>query len=168
MGRTKALIEIHGVPMAARVAATLRSAGLADVVLVGGDVDELMTLGLPVVDDRFPGDGPVGGLLTALHHFDGRDVMLVPCDVPFLDVASVELLRRSFDGSPADVVVARTDRIEPLCALWRSSARVQVQHAFDAGTRAMYRVLGGLVVVEVDVDGDALRNVNHPDDLPAG
>lgn len=168
MGRTKALIEIDGVAMAVRVAATLRAAGFSDVVLVGGDAEELATLGLPVVDDLFPGEGPVGGLLTALRHFDGRDVLLVPCDVPFLDTESVERVRRAFDDSTVDVSVARTDRIEPLCALWRSNAGVQVQRAFDGGTRAMHRVLHELVVGEVDVDVGALRNLNHPGDLPAG
>ena len=167
MGRTKALIEIDGRPMATRVATTLRSAGCPNVVLVGGDSGELMTLGLPVVDDRFPGEGPVGGLLTALRHFEGRDVMLVPCDIPFLDVASVERVRQSFERCAADVAVARTDRIEPLCAMWRSNAHVQIQRAFDGGARAMHQVLDALVVVEVQVDGDALRNINQPDDLPA-
>ena len=35
MGRTKALVEIDGVPMAARVAAALAGAGCESVVLLG-------------------------------------------------------------------------------------------------------------------------------------
>lgn len=167
MGRTKALIEVDGVPMARRVADALRAAGCADVVLVGGDADELGSLGVPIVADLFPGEGPVGGVVTAMRHFQGRDVVVVPCDVPYLDPATVEQLCSASDASDDEVIVARTDRIEPMCALWRAEALSATETAFGHGTRALHAVLDILSTRAVDVSASALRNVNVPGDLPA-
>ena len=61
---------------------------------------------------------------------------------------------------------ARTDRIEPLCALWNPSCRDAVQQAFDSGERSLLEVFKMLNVIEVPVHPLALRNVNTPEDLP--
>lgn len=66
MGCDKALIEIDGRPMAARVADALRAGGCAPVLAVGGDGHALAAVGLVPVTDRWPGEGPLGGLATAL------------------------------------------------------------------------------------------------------
>ena len=167
MGRTKALIDVDGLPMARRVETALRSGGCSDVVLIGGDPDELAVLGLPIVGDRHPGEGPVGGLLTAMNHFTGRDVMVVACDIPYLTATAVDRVRAAFAQGSADVAVARTDRVEPMCAVWRSTALTEIQASFDNGTRSMHRILDGLLVEFVTLDGDVVRTVNRPADLPS-
>ena len=166
MGRTKALIDVDGLPMARRVETALRSGGCSEVVVVGGDTDELAVLDLPIVGDRYPGEGPVGGLLTALHHFADGHVMVVACDLPALSATAVDRMLGAFARSSADAVVARTSRAEPLCAVWRATALPPVQAAFDGGIRAMHRVLDELAVDHVTLEGDTLHNVNHPADLP--
>ena len=164
MGRTKALVEVGGVPMAARVAAALRGAGCAPVALVGGDPTELAPLGLDVVADAWPGEGPLGGVRTALA-WSGTDVVVAACDLPEVDVATVRALLDAAAAGAADVVVARTDRVEPALAWGAPSAGAHLAAAFDAGERALHRAFAGLRVVEVAADPSALRNVNRPSDL---
>jgi molybdopterin-guanine dinucleotide biosynthesis protein A len=170
MGRTKAVLEYEGRPMGARVADALADAGCEPVVLVGGAPDELAPLGRPLLADLHPGAGPVGGVVTAL--VEGRRigadaVAVVACDLPRLDGAVVRALREALAATPdAAVAVARTDRIEPACALWRTDAVDRVEAAFAAGTRALHLVIDAEVSVEVDVDSSRLRNVNTPEDLP--
>ncbi len=93
-------------------------------------------------------------------------VIVVACDLPALGaddlVAMIAAVRRHPD---ADVVVARTTRIEPACAIWRPAATGAIREFFDAGERAIHRVIEHLASVEVDVDPAALRNINTPDDL---
>ena len=168
MGRTKALIEVDGVPMALRVADALVAGGCTQVVLVGGDADELSPLNIAVIADLHPGDGPLGGVLTAIGHAGSSDdVIVVACDLPHLRATAVAALVSAAAESPAaDVVVAHTDRREPACALWRARAAPALQQAFDGGTRALHQVFGGLVIVDVDVDPGELVNVNRPGDVP--
>ena len=168
MGRDKALVEVDGTAMAVRVAAALRDGGCDPVVAIGGDADALGTLGLTVIADGHPGEGPLGGILTALavaSPTDGTEetVVVVSCDVPWLTADVVATLVRSRAGH--DVAVGRTDRRQPLCAAWRSPAPAASTAAFAGGERAVHAVLDRLDVVEVDIDPAVLRNVNTPADL---
>jgi len=170
MGRTKALIEIDGVPMAARAAAALRSAGCARVVAYGGDPVELAPIGVPVLPDRYPGCGPLGGVLGLLESYaetgDDVSVLVVACDLPALTGDHlVDLVDAARARPDADVVVARTSAIEPVCAVWRPSATERLRRLFDAGERALHTAIAHLERVEVDVEPAALRNINTPAEL---
>ena len=171
MGRNKALIEIDGVPMASRVAAALRAAGCIRVVAYGGDPVELAPLGLPVVPDRHPGCGPLGGVLGVLESVEPGDaavsgVFVVACDLPSLSGPSLAgMVVAAGERPDVDVVVARTSAIEPTCAIWAGSATESLRRSFEEGERALHRAIGRLRSLEVDVDPAALRNINTPDEL---
>lgn len=194
MGRTKALIQVDGVAMADRVLASLRSIGADPLFVYGGDIDELSTLSAPVVPDEFPGEGPVGGVLGALTHLADTDrdttdsdiagdassddatfetvaggieaAFVLPCDVAMIDRATLSPLLDAFVEHRGRVVVARTDRMESMCAIWPIASRAEISLLFDAGERALHRVVQQLAHVEVDVDPQGLVNINTPDDLP--
>ncbi len=168
MGRTKALVEVDGVPMAARVAGALSDAGCESVVLYGGDPIELATLDWPVLADLHPGEGPLGGVLGVLELFAAQatDLLIVACDLAHLSPTDVGALVDAARQRPdADVVVANGGRPEPTCALWRSATLERVRSAFDGGERALHRVLAGLRTVEVPLPPTSLRNINTPGDL---
>jgi molybdopterin-guanine dinucleotide biosynthesis protein A len=164
MARDKALVVIDGTAMAARVAAALTEGGCDPVVMIGGDQPALAALGLVVVDDRWPGEGPLGGIITALQYFDAPTVVAA-CDLPWLDPSVVRALRAA---AGADVAVATTDRDEPLCACWMPTALPELRRRFGEGERAVHRTLLSLNVCRVPVAAAALRNVNSPADLPPG
>jgi molybdopterin-guanine dinucleotide biosynthesis protein A len=171
MGRTKALIELGGVPMARRVADALALAGCASVIAAGGDAVELEPLGLQVLADRHPGSGPLGGVLGALELFSESDrhidgVFIVACDLPALRgtdlVCMVDAVERRRD---VDVVVARADRIVPTCAIWRPGATARLREIFDSGERALHRAIERLESCVVEIEPGAVRNMNTPEDL---
>lgn len=168
MGRTKALIDIDGVPMAGRVATALAAGGCDDVAVIGGSSAELQPLGLRIVADMHPGAGPLGGVITALRHFaTAPHVLVAACDLPMLDGAAVRDLldaARSHPGS--DVVVAYTNRIEPTLAVWNRTSVDAVVTMFDEGTRAVEKALARLDTRLVHLPSTALLNVNWPADVP--
>jgi molybdenum cofactor guanylyltransferase len=161
MGADKATMEVGGVAMARRVADALIAAGCTAVVAVGGDSVGLNRLGLEFVEDLFPGEGPLGGVLTALAV--GTPVVVVACDLANLEAPTVRSLIAALDGH--DAAIAKTDRAEPLCAIWSARAAPLLQAQFDAGERAMHRAIGSLDVVWVGVSPSELYNINTPDDL---
>lgn len=168
MGRDKALVEVDGVAMADRVIAALRGAGVESVVVYGGDTDAFAGLTAPVVPDSYPGEGPVGGVLGALRHFEdvATHVLVLACDLARIDS---EILRSLIDEATGDahssVWVAATDRLEPLCALWAMSAVDEIEAAFVGGERTARRLIGRLPHVTVTASDDALRNINTPGDI---
>ena len=171
MGRTKALIEIGGVPMAARVAGALRDAGCVDVVAYGGDPDELASLGLPVLPDRYPGTGPLGGVLGVLELFESYEppvagVFVAACDLPALTGRSLAgMVQVARDRPDVDLVVARTSGVEPTCAIWNPDAADRIRRSFVNDERPLHATIARLDTIEVDVDPAALRNINTPDEL---
>ena len=76
MGRDKALVELPDGGLLAQVAGrALTGAGARPVVAVGGSA-RLTAAGLEVIADHHPGEGPLGGLLTAFAALDA-DVIAV-------------------------------------------------------------------------------------------
>jgi molybdopterin-guanine dinucleotide biosynthesis protein A len=172
MGQTKALIDVGGQPMATRVAHALAMAGCRDVVLIGGDSTELAALDLPVIADQHPGAGPVGGVLTALHHHllqrsGATHVVIAACDLPGLTASAVERMLNAATEA-TNVVVAKTDRLEPVLAVWNVQMFTPIEAAFETGIRALHEVLALFDVVTVAIDPGEMRNINRPEDLLEG
>ena len=169
MGTDKAVVEVEGVAMVERVAEALESAGCRPVVLVGGDVALLERFGRPTVADEWPGEGPLGGVLTALRAVGSEGVVVAACDLPSLDAATV---RAVFEAgvvaeSSIDVAVARTGRLEPALAWWSSGSLRPLTDVWNDGVRAIHEAIGRLSAVFVDVDVVPLHNVNTVADLAA-
>jgi molybdenum cofactor guanylyltransferase len=163
-GTDKALALHGGVAMGACMIEVLRAAGASDVITVGG-----ADRGFDVVHhpDLHPGEGPLGGLLTVLAKPSQPVIVLVACDMPYLNAATVRRLAQTAHQHPeSDAIVAKTDRREPLCAAYRAeSCRPVAEKLFAAGTRSLQEFLACLKVLELVLDDFAeVRNVNSPED----
>ena len=85
MGFNKALLEIDGEPLIAKVARVLNEAGVGNFQIVGGDSATFTSLGYSCLSDEYPGEGPLGGIITALNYFKSqgkKHVLIVACDLP--------------------------------------------------------------------------------------
>lgn len=164
MGRPKALIPVDGVILVERVASALQA--VCDRVVAIGPAH--LAGSLTCVEDRYPGEGPLGGIITALSALpDGaQGVVVAACDFPCITPAVFKaLLAAANSVTTAEVVISRSSRLQPACALWMPDSRAVLQRLFDEGERSIVRTLSHLLCVEVEVDEAALVNVNTPDDL---
>jgi len=167
MGRDKAFVPVDGIPMAQRVADTLRGAGAQSVMAIGGDLAGLRALGLDARPDPRQGDGPLGGLVTALELAAEPVVAVLATDLAWVPPAVVvSLVERLGTEVAADVAAALTDRREPLCAAWRVDPCLdELAAAHLAGVRSVAAAMDRLAVADVPVDRDLLWNANTPEDL---
>lgn len=166
MGRDKALVEVGGEPMAARVAAALRTAGAERVTAVGGDGDALRSVGLDFAADRWPGEGPLGGLISALGTAgSGSIVAVVSCDLLRPDPAELARLVALVDSSEADAVIPLVDgRPQWLHGVWRRRVSAILEDVFASGERSLFGAVGG---IEVDFVDGSRRSVYADADLPS-
>jgi molybdopterin-guanine dinucleotide biosynthesis protein A len=167
MGRTKALVEVGGVPMASIVAGALVDAGCSDVVALGGDPVELSSLDLKLVPDVYPGQGPLGAVISALNSCGSAvtGVAVVACDLPWVTGSVLAPLLAVMENQDIDVAVASTGRLEPVCAVWNVRCLGVLREMFAKGERSLHTAIAGLASLEIPVEPLALRNINTPADL---
>jgi molybdopterin-guanine dinucleotide biosynthesis protein A len=173
-GRDKALAEMDGEPMLARMRELL--SGVASKVRVVAAPGKYASLGIESVADRWPGEGPLGGIITALRFTERDDPycqwnLMVSCDMPFLTREWLAFLLQRAATSEAQVVLPRSHHgLEPLCACYKTNAARSLQMEFDAGVRKVTQALQQLkteVLDEADwkrfdSDGRLFWNMNTP------
>jgi len=175
MGTDKALLQLGGRALARRVADALVQAGAERVAAVGGDAERLAEWQLDVVPDDHPGEGPLGGVLTALRSLgtDADVVVVLACDLlqpsPAAIRAVADALRsRTVDAAPDVAVPVLDSHPQFHHAAWRTAAEPALRAAFDAGERALRRAVADLRVALVDgVDPAALADADDPDSFAA-
>lgn len=170
-GGDKALAVLDGKPMLTRMCELLDAITTrVKIVAVDGKYDGSQ---YPIVADLWPGEGPLGGIITALRdngekkegdggskppqsrveRADGgqKEVwnLIVSCDMPFLTVEWLRFTAERAENSNADVVVPQSRHgLEPLCACWRTRAAETIQEAFLGGTR---KVTDALKLLKTEV-----------------
>jgi molybdopterin-guanine dinucleotide biosynthesis protein A len=122
MGQDKALLPFLGRPLIQRVLERVEP--LADEVLVTTNKPEAYRfLGLPLLADTLPGRGALGGLYTALRASSYSQVVVIACDMPFINAG---LLRSELDllhSSGSDLVIPQLEGgLEPFHAVYRKES----------------------------------------------
>jgi molybdopterin-guanine dinucleotide biosynthesis protein A len=161
-------LEVDGQAMAVRVSDALWRADAAEVFCVGGSA-ALTSLGLRVVPDERPGEGPLGGLVTALSTAAHDLVVVLACDLLDPSVAAIERLvdwaEMREDAADATVPVVE-HRAQWLHGAWRRDACLAPLRAvFDDGERSIHGAADGLDVHLVEVAGPGFADADAPDDL---
>jgi molybdenum cofactor guanylyltransferase len=138
-GRDKALVRIAEESLLERLCSVLR--GVTPTVAIVGSREKYGNLAVDCIPDRWAGQGPLGGIITALRgagegNKDREWNLIIGCDMPFLTREWLAYLVRRAQASVADVVAPKSKHgLEPLCACWRASAAEQLQRVFEGGAR---------------------------------
>lgn len=118
---------------------------------------EIVPEGARVIYDDLREVGPVAGLISGLKAGGTEYAAVCACDMPFISPSLYEYLwehgARTEDGSPADVILPRTeDGLHPLAALYRRGILPALEEAVGRGQFGLNRILRELNVVEVELE----------------
>ncbi len=169
MGSDKALLIRDGRSQLAHIAALLDQ--VTDRVFVstrGDQQDESERSRFAQIVDRYEDVGPIAGILSALEEHPQVDWLVVACDLPNIDEATLQFLianhsrekpftafRSSYDDLP-----------EPLCALYRSGCDSILRQFIDDGIVCPRKMLiRSDTELLIQPDPRSLDNINTPDDL---
>ena len=153
-GRDKATVEIGGTPMLLRMRSLL--CDITKEVNVIAAPHKYAALGITGISDRWEGQGPLAGIITALQTTEeiagGAEWnLIVGCDMPFLTREWLTYLAERAEASSAETVAPRSEQgLEPLCACWRTSAAAKLQRTFEGGTRKITEAMKQLHMEVVD------------------
>ncbi len=174
MGRDKGLIPLAGRPLIAHVLANVTGLG-DEIIITTNNPAGYAHFGYRTATDEVPGAGALPGLKTALTAAQGDTVLLVACDMPFLNRS---LLVYLLDLAPeGDVVVPLWDeRHQTMHAVYRRDrCLAAVEDALARGDRRMISFYPALTVRTVtpaeisryDPAGRSFMNINTPQELAA-
>ena len=128
MGSPKALAELGGRPMLARIVGTVGSAGLEPVVVAKPD-SPLPKLDCRVLTEPSEPRHPLSGLVAALNASAGRGVVAIGCDMPLVPARLLTWLAQLEE----EVAVCEVGgRLEPLLGRY-SPIAIELALARDAG-----------------------------------
>lgn len=174
MGQDKGLALLAGKPMIEHVLA--RVAGLGQEILITtNNPAGYAYLGLPMAGDAEPGAGALPGLYTALSAARAETVLLLACDMPFVNRALLVYLLSLADQ--ADVIVPYwQDQYQTMHAVYaRDPVRAAVAVALARGQKRMIgfydqvrvRAVAAAEITPFDPDGLTFFNANTPAELAA-
>ncbi len=171
MGRAKAWLKVEGQPLIVHALAKVRDLGVREVFISARASGDYARLGCPVLPDREPACGPLGGIERGLEAATARGLLVLAVDLPHLTVSFLRQLVARCDAS-VGVVPRRARQLEPLAAIYPKRCHALAQGLIREGqyaacgfARACLRQ--GLVRAYGVAPAEAacLANWNRPSDL---
>ena len=169
-GLDKSRLVVDGTPIIVRQLAVLQVVA-REVFVVASESSRFADLSVPVRADVVPDAGALGGILTAVETAASPFVLVVACDLPFLQA---DLLGMLVDrAARADGAWIRSERgVEPLIACYTRGSAPRIRRAVEAGHLKAADLGDVLQMQEVTEQetaafGDPARllaNLNTPDD----
>ena len=155
--------------------------GIVDeVIVVAGDLGQRGKISTVICEaslthDPIVGYGPVAGILAGLQSAKGEYVMVVACDMPFVNPDVVDFLFSLADGYDAVVPRWSDGNIEPLHAIYKRNSTIKAcERAIEKDDRRIISPLNALSRVryvsidkikEIDPELRTFINVNTTEDL---
>lgn len=148
-----------------RPIAALREVFGPRVAVVGVCDPEVAARADAVIEDRYPGVGPIGGIVSALEA-SARAVFVLAGDLPAAAPVDVRAIRDAARGRPdAWAVLAGRGEPEPCFGIYRPPSLAPLRRALAEERHALREALPRDQVVLVDLPPASLTNANTPDDL---
>ena len=174
MGQDKALMPFLGRTLLERVMKRVSSLG-DDLFITTNHPRKYQAYGVPLFRDVISGKGALGGLLTALSSAQNPILVVVACDMPFVNRDLLALALDRLQSSRVDVVIPHSKKgYEPFHAVYRlETCLPAVKTALDSGERRLISWFPAVnvspinedVLLEYDPRQVAFWNVNTTEDF---
>ncbi|GAB6991246.1 molybdenum cofactor guanylyltransferase [Paenibacillus pini] len=181
MGSNKALLEIEGITVIERITKQL-SPVVSEMMISANEKQDYLFLGKVIVQDSYPGKGPLAGVHSLLAAANTPWCIVCACDMPFVTtdifrvlVDAASLVSGGLQTDRVQAILPITGgRIQPLLAAYHRSAFPSLEQMLQADKLRMTDWLDHLRVrylteeeltQQSRVDANqALFNMNNPEE----
>lgn len=169
-GQNKALVDFGGQPLLQRIRSRLEpqvSRLLLNLAEEAGEYDQFQ---LEYCLDLKPDAGPLMGLASAFRTTEGEDILLCPCDAPFVPENLAQRLTERMLAEDADIVCpSYQGALQPTFALWhRRCADRVISAATNEGLSALKELYPEFRVATLEWPEESPEpffNINKPGEL---
>jgi molybdopterin-guanine dinucleotide biosynthesis protein A len=158
MGADKALISLRpgSPPFLAATRDRVRPIS-DDVFVIATNRPQYAQFGMPVIPDEVEDSGALGGILTALRHARHDHCLVIPCDLPFLNLALLTWMvsqSRDYDVLipylPGESRQGRGFVYQTLHAIYGKRCLPAIEHKLAAGRKQVIGFFDDVRVRPVD------------------
>ena len=124
---------------------------------------------LELIAEPPPWEGPLLALHRLMERHPEQRLLLCPVDMPDLSLAALIQLTSSERSEPGCIQLAHdSERLQPLLGIYPSHRAIARSLATQTarGERRLQSWLSSQTSIAMRLDAGALRNVNHPGELP--
>lgn len=173
MGRDKAFIQLGGKTLIEHVIQRSANLGQAETILITNKPAEYEQLELPMFCDALPDKGSLGGIYTALIEAASEFVLVLACDMPFVNPDLLRLMIAQLNDQ-LDIVVPRVDGYpQGMHAIYRKTCIAPIREQLAANQLKIIRFYDQMRVsyldeadyAALDPAGRAFANLNTPAEL---
>jgi len=165
MGQDKGLMQLNGKAMIQHVIDVSKK--ISDNILISANSNDYSWFGIPVFKDRYPDNGPLGGIYTGLKNSAFDYNLVLSCDIPFLHEGVLEFLLDCCTGY--DCTIAKSEgKIHPLVGVYRKTCLPVLKKNVEAKKLKVSDIFTELKTRELEMDDflpENFRNINRPEDL---
>lgn len=151
MAQDKALLKLGGKALVQHVIERARTVTPL-VQIVAPDLQKYKAFGVPVEIDRHAGIGPMAGLETALLSLGTECLLLLACDMPFIEPAVLQILVQEWDPKYQAVAFRIDGILHPMPALYRRDVLFAVERLFARKEYDIHVLSREIKVKEVSED----------------
>lgn len=162
MGEDKSILPIKGQPMIKRIYDQLRP-HFNQILISSNDISKYRFLGVEVVPDKVTGQGPLGGIASALAASANELNFVIASDIPQVDTALMRMLLRQSRDFDAVVPRIGRSRYESLFAVYKKGTLAAIEAALLSGNYRIIDALSSCRVKYIDLSkmgAQRLRNLN--------
>jgi len=142
-----------------------------DTIFISGTVQLYETLGYPVIEDLFPGEGPfaaLGNFFNKAPHF-----LLCACDMPFISKEAIEQLWHTFEKTRSPLIYfEQQSKLAPLPGIYSNELESTFQQLMGRGRRdlkALIKETENAVMISEkmwkSLTPNLLKNINTVEEL---
>ncbi len=175
MGQNKAFIQIGNYALIEHVIHTANRLSPSELLIVTNTAQDYEQLGYRIVADTIMGQGAIGGIVSALQHSKTDAVLVIACDMPFVQLDLLKLLIQTFDeGGYQAIIPTIKGYPQGVLAIYHRDCLPYFKSAIQHDQRKLKIIFDQLKRVAyldetdwqtIDPHAHSFLNINTPDDL---
>ncbi len=161
----KGLVKFKGQPLIQHVINALKNQVDNFVISANRNIDTYQQFASTVIPDNDEKNGPLSGIASALAACQHDQVLVVPCDMPFLPDNLVSTLLTGFEHN--DIAIVEIYQRLQLVMLLKKSLLGSVQAHLSSGNHKLIQWVEtrSPAIINCNDTAAAFRNINSIDDL---
>ncbi|MCV4344287.1 molybdenum cofactor guanylyltransferase MobA [Pseudomonas capsici] len=166
-GRDKGLVQWRGEPLIQHLHRLARPLTDDLIISCNRNLERYAAYADQLVqDDNTDFSGPLAGIRAALPRARHDYLLVLPCDVPLIDHALLQALRKTaFEHPDQPAMVREGEHWQPLLCIIPTAHAEALERAWQSGERSPRRAMADLqpVALQLEADDPRLANLNTPE-----